>query len=111
MNRLKLIIITGLSGSGKSVAVAALEDAGFYCVDNLPAQLLPKFLELPIQKDADICGLGFVMDLREKRFLTSYPLVVEELRRKNYSFEVLFLEADETILLNRYSETRRHHPL
>jgi len=91
--------------------MAALEDAGFYCVDNLPAELLPKFLELPIQRDANIQGLAVVMDLREKRFLSTYPTVVDELRQKNYSFEILFLEADETVLLKRYSETRRHHPL
>lgn len=111
MKKLKIIIITGLSGSGKSVAMAALEDAGFYCVDNLPAELLPKFLELPIQHDANINGLAVVMDLREKRFLSAYPTVVDELRQKNYNFEILFLEADETVLLKRYSETRRHHPL
>lgn len=111
MKKLKLIIITGLSGSGKSVAVAALEDAGFFCVDNLPAALLPKFLELPIQRESDIHGLGFVMDLREKRFLTTYPRIVEELRQKNYNLEILFLEAEENVLLQRFSETRRHHPL
>jgi len=111
MKKFKLIIITGLSGSGKSVAVAALEDAGFYCVDNLPAELLPKFLDLPIQRDSDIHGLGFVMDLREKRFLSTYPKIVDELRQKNYNLKILFLEADENILLQRYSETRRHHPL
>ncbi len=111
MEKLKLIIITGLSGSGKSVAVAAFEDAGFYCVDNLPAELLPKFLELPFKQESDIKGLAFVMDLREKHFLETYPEAIKELRRKNYNFEVLFMEADETVLLNRYSETRRHHPL
>ncbi len=111
MKKLKLIIITGLSGSGKSVAVAALEDAGFFCVDNLPAELLPKFLDLPIQRESDIHGLGFVMDLREKRFLTTYPKIVEELRQKNYNLEIIFLEAEENVLLQRFSETRRHHPL
>jgi len=101
MKKLQIIIITGLSGSGKSIAVAALEDAGFYCVDNMPVELLPKFLELPIQGDTDIKGLAFVMDLREKSLLSSWPDV----------FEKLFLEADETALLKRYSQTRRHHPL
>lgn len=111
MRELKIIIITGLSGSGKSVALNALEDAGFYCVDNLPAGLLPKFLDLPIKQEADILGLGFVMDLREKRFLSSYPDIVSQLKQRNYHFEILFLEADEKVLLKRYSETRRYHPL
>ena len=105
------MIITGLSGSGKSTALAAFEDAGFYCVDNLPVDLLPKFLELPIQRAPDIAGLVFVMDLREKGFLAKYQAVFETLREKGYTFQILFLEAEEEILLKRYSQTRRHHPL
>lgn len=111
MNHLTIIIITGLSGSGKSTALAAFEDAGFYCVDNLPVDLLPKFLELPIQQAPDISGLVFVMDLREKGFLTKYPAIFESLRQRGYAFQILFLEAKEEILLKRYSQTRRHHPL
>lgn len=108
---LKFFIITGLSGSGKSTAIAAFEDARFYCVDNLPVALLPKFLELPIESESEIAGLAFVMDLREKGFLTGYKSIFESLRQKGYMFEVLFLEADEKILLQRYSQTRRYHPL
>ncbi len=111
MKKLKIIIITGLSGSGKSISIAALEDAGFYCVDNMPVKLLPKFLELPIQKASEIKGLGFVMDLREKSFVSACPGVFDELRKRGYDFDILFLEADETTLLKRYSQTRRHHPL
>ncbi len=111
MTHLTIIIITGLSGSGKSTALAAFEDAGFYCVDNLPVGLLPKFLELPIQTASDISGLVFVMDLREKGFLTHYSSIFESLHQKGYSFKILFLEAEEEILLKRYSQTRRHHPL
>ena len=111
MKHLTIIIITGLSGSGKSTALAAFEDAGFYCVDNLPVDLLPKFLELPIQRATEISGLAFVMDLREKGFLAKYPSIFESLRQKGYGFKVLFLEAEEEILLQRYSQTRRHHPL
>ena len=111
MKHLTIIIITGLSGSGKSTALAAFEDAGFYCVDNLPVDLLPKFLELPIQRATEISGLAFVMDLREKGFLAKYPSIFESLRQKSYGFKVLFLEAEEEILLQRYSQTRRHHPL
>jgi UPF0042 nucleotide-binding protein len=108
---LRIVIITGLSGSGKSTAIAAFEDAGYYCVDNMPIALLPKFLELPIDSVSEIRGLAFVMDLREKQFLTAYPAVFESLRQKEYRFEILFLEADDRILLQRYSQTRRHHPL
>jgi UPF0042 nucleotide-binding protein len=108
----KIIIITGLSGSGKSTAIAAFEDADFYCVDNMPVDLLPKFLELPIEEHAsEIAGLAFVMDLREKGFLSKYSSVFESIRQKGYNFEILFLEADEKILLQRYSQTRRQHPL
>jgi UPF0042 nucleotide-binding protein len=107
----KIIIITGLSGSGKSTAVAAFEDAGFYCVDNMPVDLLPKFLELPIESESEITGLALVMDLREKGFLSKYKDVFDSLRHKGHNFEILFLEADEQILLQRYSQTRRHHPI
>jgi RNase adapter protein RapZ len=111
MNDLKIVIITGLSGSGKSIALAAFEDAGFYCVDNMPVELLPKFLELPLKADTEIKGLAFVMDLREKGFLTAYPVVCDELRQKGYRFDIIFLEADQSVLIKRYSETRRTHPL
>ena len=111
MKKFKLIIITGLSGSGKSTAISAFEDAGFYCVDNMPVALLPKFLELPIESNSEITGLAFVMDLREKSFLSRYPLVFDSLKKKGYQFKILFLSADEESLLKRYSQTRRHHPL
>jgi UPF0042 nucleotide-binding protein len=111
VNKLKLLIITGLSGSGKSTAMAALEDAGFYCVDNMPVDLLPKLLELPIEQDTEFAGLAFVMDLREKRFLEKYTHVFDSLGRKGYFLEVVFLEANEEVLLKRYSQTRRHHPM
>ena len=111
MKDISIIIITGLSGSGKSTALAAFEDAGFYCVDNLPVDLLPKFLELPMQSAPDITGLVFVMDLREKGFLNKYPAVFQSLREKGYDFRILFFESDEETLLQRYSQTRRYHPL
>ncbi|MBW1820591.1 MAG: RNase adapter RapZ [Deltaproteobacteria bacterium] len=111
MKKIEIIIITGLSGSGKSTAIAAFEDAGFYCVDNMPVALLPKFLELPIESNSEIAGLAFVMDLREKGFLSTYSSVFESLKEKGHKFKILFLEADEEILLQRYSQTRRHHPL
>lgn len=111
MKKLNIFIISGLSGSGKSCAIAALEDTGFYCVDNMPVALLPKFVELPIESDSEIAGLAFVMDLREKGFLSTYPSIFESLKEKGYKLNILFLEADENILLKRFSQTRRHHPL
>lgn len=113
MNRtnLHIVIITGLSGSGKSTAIDALEDAGFYCVDNMPVALLPKFLDLPIEGDTEINGLAFVMDIREKGFLPKHASIFKSIKKKQYDFEIIFLEANDDILLQRYSQTRRHHPL
>lgn len=107
----RVFIITGLSGSGKSTAMAAFEDAGFYCVDNMPMKLLPKFLDLPMENDHGIKGFAFVMDMREKDFPLNYSLTIDSLRENGLQPEVLFLEADEDTLLKRYSETRRHHPV
>ena len=111
MKNLRITIITGLSGSGKSTAIAAFEDAGYYCVDNMPVELLPKLLELPIDSDSQLAGLAFVMDLREKGFITKYPLIFNKIRKQGYRLNVLFLEADDEILIQRYSQTRRQHPL
>jgi UPF0042 nucleotide-binding protein len=111
LKRGKIVIITGLSGSGKSTAIKALEDVGFFCVDNLPVALLPKFLELRAYSDLEISKLALVMDIREKDFVSTYSDVLDRLRGLGYRFEILFLEASEEILLRRYSETRMHHPL
>jgi len=100
-----------LSGSGKSTAIAAFEDAGYYCVDNMPVELLPKLLELPIDSDSQLAGLAFVMDLREKGFLAKYPPVFNKIRKQGYRLNILFLEANDEILIQRYSQTRRQHPL
>jgi RNase adapter protein RapZ len=111
VKNIPIFIITGLSGSGKSTAIAALEDAGFYCVDNMPVDLLPKFLELPIERNSELAGIALGMDVREKGFLSKYNTVFSELKQKGYHFEILFLEAEEEVLLQRYSTTRRQHPL
>lgn len=104
-------MITGLSGSGKSTALKAFEDIGFFCIDNLPATLLPRFLELRDQISREVFKIALVMDLRGKDFLTSFPKIFQEVKRKGNIVEILFLEADEEILIRRYSQTRRHHPL
>ena len=111
MDENKIFIITGRSGSGKSTAIAAFEDAGFYCVDNMPVVLLPNFLDLPFEETARQSGFAFVMDLREQGFLAKYEHVFRLLKEKGYIFEIIFLEADENVLLQRFSQTRRNHPL
>ncbi len=111
MEKIKIIVVTGLSGSGKTTAIDALEDAGFFCIDNLPVILLPKFLELRAEAGSEITKLALVMDLREKEFLQTYPEIFKRLREDRYLFEILFLEASTEILLRRYSQTRRKHPL
>lgn len=108
---MKIVILTGLSGSGKSTALSALEDAGFFCVDNLPVALLPKFLELPVQTGSEATRFAFVMDLREPGFATACKEVFADLENKGYSLEIIFLTASEKTLLKRFQETRRRHPL
>ncbi len=107
----KIFIITGISGSGKSTAMAAFEDAGYYCVDNLPMELLPKFLDLPLKNDPKIKGLVFVMDMREKQFITHYSVTIDCLKLKGFNPVTIFLDADENVLIKRFSQTRRHHPI
>lgn len=111
MKSIRVVIITGLSGSGKSTALRALEDIGFFCVDNLPAMLLPKLLELQMGASGEISKVALVMDLREKTFLETFLAIVTKLKKKSYNIEVLFLDSSDERLLNRFSETRRAHPL
>jgi UPF0042 nucleotide-binding protein len=111
MKNLRVVIITGLSGSGKSTALRALEDIGFFCVDNLPVVLLPKFLDITIASSPQIDRVAMVMDLREKSFLEKYRRIFEKLKEKGFKIEILFLEASDETLLHRFSETRRNHPL
>ncbi len=111
MKQPSIIIITGCSGSGKSTALAAFEDAGFFCIDNMPFQLVPSFLEQAKKNTKNIAGWVFVMDLRDKNFLDGYPGLLDELKRHTYKVNIVFLDADEQILQRRYSQTRRPHPL
>lgn len=111
MKNLRVVIITGLSGSGKSTALRALEDIGFFCVDNLPVVLLPKFLDITIVSSPKIDRVAMVMDLREKSFLEKYRRIFGKLKEKGFKIEILFLEASDETLMRRFSETRRNHPL
>jgi UPF0042 nucleotide-binding protein len=111
MKNLRVVIITGLSGSGKSTALRALEDVGFFCVDNLPVILLPKFLSITTSSSPEIKQVAMVMDLRERSFLDKYQRIFTGLKEKGYKIEILFLESSDDSLLHRFSETRRIHPL
>jgi UPF0042 nucleotide-binding protein len=104
-----LVVITGMSGGGKSTAIRALEDAGFFCIDNLPVLLLPKLIELA--GSGNIERLAVVMDAREGVFLHEAPRALDEARRAGLQVEVLFLDASDESLIRRFSETRRRHPL
>jgi len=111
MKELRVVIITGLSGSGKSTALRALEDVGFFCVDNLPVVLLPKFLEIQSDPAKGISHIAMVMDLREKSFLEKYAKTFARLKQKGYAIEILFVDSSDDALVRRFSETRRRHPL
>jgi len=108
---LDIIVVTGLSGSGKSGVIRALEDNGFFCIDNLPVVLIPKFIDLCQGYREGIKRIALGIDLRERLFLQSWPEVLTELRVAGHRVEVLFLDAADEVLLRRFSETRRPHPL
>ena len=108
---LEVVVVTGLSGSGKSTAIHVLEDLGFYCIDNLPLVLVPRFLELCNSSLERINRVALGIDIRERQFLADYPRVLDELRRAGYRPGVLFFDASDDVLVRRFSETRRPHPL
>jgi len=107
----QIIIITGLSGSGKSTVAKTLEDAGFFCVDNIPVDLLPKMLELNDSRGSELDRLALVIDLRQREFFPHYSSVLAALELSGAPLELLFMDARDEVLVRRYSETRRQHPL
>ena len=108
----RFIIVTGLSGSGKSHAIRALEDLGYFCIDNLPTQLIPTVAELARREDAGLSKIAIVVDIREGAFLQDFPKVYRKLKGlPEVSPMLVFLEANDAALLRRFSETRRPHPL
>lgn len=111
MSRKRVIIITGLSGSGKSTAARALEDEGFFVVDNLPLALLPQFLSLAEQGVRFTSDVAVVIDIRNRDFLAGLESTLQAVRETGYQLEIFFFDAADEILLRRYSETRRRHPL
>jgi UPF0042 nucleotide-binding protein len=106
-----LVIISGVSGSGKSTAMNVLEDLGYYCVDNLPMTLLPKFIELCENSQGDINKIALVVDIREGVFFEGAPEVIRELKEKGHPIDVIFLDSSDETIVKRYKETRRKHPL
>jgi RNase adapter protein RapZ len=108
---LDIIIVTGLSGSGKSVAIRALEDNGFLCIDNLPVLLIPKFIDLCQSYQEEIKWIALGVDLRGGHFFQSWPEVLAAMRAAGHRVRVLFFDASDEVLLRRFNETRRPHPL
>jgi UPF0042 nucleotide-binding protein len=108
----RIVVVTGMSGAGKSTAIKALEDLGYFCIDNLPVMLLPKLLELvSLGTNEEVDRLAIVVDAREARFLEKTPAAFEEVRRSGHRLEVIFFDCQDDALLRRFSETRRRHPL
>lgn len=107
----RIVLLTGMAGAGKTTAVRAFEDLGFFCVDNLPIQLLDTFLTLLDRGNDSISKVALVMDAREKDFTRKWPKVFEAVARVGYRLEVVFLDATDAALVRRFSETRRRHPL
>jgi RNase adapter protein RapZ len=108
---IRIVIISGLSGSGKSTAIHTLEDLGFFCIDNLPIVLMPKLAELFPRASGEIEQVALVVDARERKFLDEFRSNVDTLRAAGSRVEVLFLESADAVLIRRYNETRRRHPL
>jgi UPF0042 nucleotide-binding protein len=111
MKRSHFVIITGLSGAGKSQAIKCFEDFDYFCIDNLPTTLIPKFAEICEQSRGRLKQVALGIDIREGGFLDSFFDEMEYLKKNGFSYEILFLEARTELLINRYSETRRKHPL
>jgi len=108
---LNLVIITGLSGAGKTQALQSFEDMGYFCVDNLPPSLLEKFVELCAQSQGKIDRAAVVCDLRGGEFFASLNQALQDLLESGFRYEILFLEASDEALVNRYKESRRRHPV
>lgn len=108
---MRIIIITGMSGSGKSTAVRALEDEGFYCIDNLPVRLFRRFVELIEKSGEAFKGIVLVADIRGREFLKGYESAFQKIRQVGHSMEILFFDASDETLVRRFSETRRRHPV
>lgn len=108
---MRFVIVTGMSGGGKSTALRMLEDAGFYCVDNLPVPLIEKFVELIAMPGGEVSKVALGLDVRADQAFADVQKILDQLKSNGYSFEILFMETNDHTLLKRYKETRRMHPL
>ncbi len=108
---MKFVIITGLSGAGKSLTVKCMEDLGYYCIDNLPPALIPRFGELCEKTEGSIDKIALVMDIRGGLFFDELFSSLEDFKELGYDYEILFLDASDEVLIKRFKETRRSHPL
>lgn len=108
---MRFVIVTGISGAGKSKTIEALEDIGFYCVDNVPPTLITKFADIFLNNETNIDKLAIVTDIRGGEMFGSLTSVLSQLENNNIQFEVLFLDAEDSVLIKRFKETRRKHPL
>ena len=108
---MRFVIVTGMSGGGKSTAQKILEDAGFYCVDNLPVSLIEKFVELIAMPNSEITKVALGLDVRADQSFEDATRILEQLKQKGYQIEILFMDANESALIKRYKESRRNHPL
>lgn len=108
---MRFVIVTGMSGAGKSTALKTLEDMGFFCVDNLPVMLIEKFAEISHDDKLEVDNVAIGVDIRSGEALGQLSICLEELKRRNYNYEILFLDANEKALVKRFKETRRKHPL
>ncbi|NIS74079.1 MAG: RNase adapter RapZ [Deltaproteobacteria bacterium] len=111
MKRPLVIIVTGISGSGKSTALKILEDMGFFCVDNVPVIIIPRIVDLLIGEELAKQRIAFGIDVRGKEFLSQFPELAESFHKNDIHFRVIFLDCDGEVLVRRFSETRRKHPL
>ena len=108
---MRFVIVTGMSGGGKSTAQKMLEDMGFYCVDNLPVSLIEKFVELIAMPNGEITKVALGLDVRADQSFEDVTEILDQLKQKGYQFEILFMDANEPALIKRYKESRRVHPL